>query len=117
MSRQEPKAGLADWAKFAVAVVSGCAATLFWVESRFVSRVEWAAAVKMQEQAWESHTVMRKATLDSIQKEQTEYAANEKLTAASLASINVKLTVIDTRQQVVLERIAQIPIRPGAKAP
>jgi len=99
--RREDYGRIPDWAKFSTAVIGGCALALVWVEGRFVTRVEWA-----------SHLEAQKLALAGVVATQQEYATAEKATAAQLAAMNVKLTVIDTRQQIVLERLgpAVIPI-------
>ena len=98
--RREDYGRIPDWAKFAVAVVGGCALALVWVEGRFVTRVEWAG-----------HQEAQKLAITGLLTTQQEYAVAEKGTAAQLAAMNVKLTIIDTRQQIVLERLAA-PVLP-----
>ena len=100
--RREDYGRIPDWAKFAVAVVGGCALALVWVEGRFVTRVEWSG-----------HQEAQKLAIAGLLVTQQEYAVAEKGTAAQLAAMNVKLTVIDTRQQIVLERLGPVvPVIP-----
>ena len=100
--RREDYGRIPDWAKFAIAVIGGCAAALVWVEGRFVTRVEWAG-----------HQEAQKLAIAALVLTQQEYATAEKSTASHLAAMNVKLTVIDTRQQIVLERLGPVvPVIP-----
>ena len=105
--RRSDQGGIPDWAKFAVAVIGGVIASLAWVEGRFVTRIEWTA-----------HQDAQKLAIASLILAQQEYTNAEKGTAAQLAAMNVKLTVIDTRQQIVLERIGLVvPVVPVVPLP
>jgi hypothetical protein len=96
--RRREDTGLPPWAKLAITVISTTVGTMvamfLWVSSTFVSRVEWT-----------SHATQQALDLARIADVQKIYGEQERETATSLSSINVKLGVIETRQLMVLERL------------
>ena len=65
-----------DWAKFSIAVVAGTISALLWMQSNFVSRVEFM-----------SHAIQGDRDLNRMAEMQEHYANAERKTAENLAEI------------------------------
>ena len=76
---------LADWAKFAIAVILGTVAALGWMEMRFVSQVQYS-----------SHAVQNAIDMDRIIQVQKMYAVQERETASNLGDLKVDVGEIKT---------------------
>lgn len=85
--------GLPPWAKLALVVVGLTVGIIGWVELRFVSRVEFNGHVTAQ-----AEETGRFAT------QQRDYAVAEKVTAANLGRFDVRLSTIETKIDILLDR-------------
>lgn len=65
-----------DWFKFSVAVIAGTISALLWMQSNFVSRVEFL-----------SHAIQGDRDLNKMAEMQEHYATQERRTAENLAEI------------------------------
>ena len=65
-----------DWAKFSIAVIAGTISALLWMQSNFISRVEFMA-----------HAIQGDRDLNRMAEMQEHYANAERKTAENLAEI------------------------------
>ena len=76
---------LADWAKFAIAVILGTIGALGWMEMRFVSQVQYA-----------NHAVQNAVDMERLNQTQKLYAIQERETASNLGDLKVDVGEIKT---------------------
>lgn len=76
---------LADWMKFAIAVILGTVAALGWMEMRFVSQVQYT-----------NHAVQNAMDMLSLKETQKQYAIQERETATNLGDLKVDVGEIKT---------------------
>jgi len=100
-ARRRDDVGVPPWAKLALTVVGTTVTTLIaiflWASSTFVSRVEW-----------QGHAMQQSLDIERILTVQKTYADQERRTAGELAVMNAKLSVIEARQLMVLERLGPV---------
>lgn len=97
-----------DWAKFAVAVVAGTIAAMVWMQSNFVSQVQYS-----------THAVQNAVDMERIVQTQKQYAQQERETASNLGEL--KLDVSEIKTDVGWLRsyldVSQPPPRKNGKKP
>jgi ketopantoate hydroxymethyltransferase len=76
---------LPEWAKFSAAVIAGTIAAMVWMQSNFVSQIQYS-----------THAVQNAVDMERLTQAQRQYAIQEKETASNLSDINGRLEGIET---------------------
>jgi hypothetical protein len=91
--RRRGDVGIPDWAKLAATVAVTTVTMFVWASNTFISRTEMS-----------QHMDTQSKDLARVQNTQEHYAEAERGTASNLSSINSRLTGIETKVEMVLER-------------
>jgi uncharacterized protein YpmB len=98
---------IADWMKFSIAVIAGTISAMVWMQSNFVSQVQYS-----------THAVQNAIDMERLQQAQKQYALQERETAQNLAGIDSRLEGIEVNVgwlRDYLDITKPVPRRNGKK--
>jgi hypothetical protein len=100
--RRSSDVGIPDWAK--LAAVATTVATFVWATSTFISRTEM-----------NQHMEQQTKDFTRIAASQDHYAEAERVTARAINNVEVKLTGIETKVELVLDGVLKQGVKADAR--
>lgn len=92
LARRSSDYGLPDWVKLAITVAATTVTIILWATNNFISRTEF-----------NQHMSQQSSDLQRVSTVQQNYAFAEKDTAKTLATIENRLTSIETKMDILVD--------------